>query len=188
MGIDFIDTPQVVVRFSTRKGAVDVTGTYKSDELIECETPDFSNFGPGEVDVRVSLRGDSFTTTYQKYSFFAVTDASKSVAFGPGLLEGAAAGTECKFVVVSRDTSGQDRTSGGDQFQIQLKNKDNGMMPTADVQDNDDGTYTVSFTPDAVPTKSTLCLKEHSMVLQVTSSEAPSKLNLKMEPIPRTIQ
>jgi dynein heavy chain len=149
MGIDFIDTPQVVVRFSTRKGAVDVTGTYKSDELIECETPDFSNFGPGEVDVRVSLRGDSFTTTYQKYSFFAVTDASKSVAFGPGLLEGAAAGTECKFVVVSRDTSGQDRTSGGDQFQIQLKNKDNGMMPTADVQDNDDGTYTVSFTPDA---------------------------------------
>ena len=34
----------------------------------------------GEVEVRVSLKGDSFTTTYQKYEFFAVSDCARCLA------------------------------------------------------------------------------------------------------------
>lgn len=65
IGIDFINTPAVVVRFSTRKGAQDVAGKYVTDTEIVCETPSFVGLGAGDVDVRLSLKGDSFTTTFQ---------------------------------------------------------------------------------------------------------------------------
>ena len=77
IGIDFVDTPAVVVRFSTRKGVADVNGKYVSDTEIVCETPSFVKYGSGTVDVRVALKGDSFTTTFQRFSFFAVTDADE---------------------------------------------------------------------------------------------------------------
>lgn len=76
-GIDFVNTTQVVLRFSSKKGAVDVTGQYISPTEVICDTPSFDSIGAGEVDVRISLKGDSFTTTFVKYRFFAVTDARR---------------------------------------------------------------------------------------------------------------
>ena len=44
----------------------------------------------GDVDVRVSLNGDSFTTTSQKFAFFPVTNGANCIMFGPGLLSNCA--------------------------------------------------------------------------------------------------
>jgi hypothetical protein len=36
------------------------------------------------VQVRVSLGGEAFTTTFQQFSFFLITDANNTIGFGPG--------------------------------------------------------------------------------------------------------
>ena len=146
IGIDFVDTPAVVVRFSTRKGVADVNGKYVSDTEIVCETPSFVKYGSGTVDVRVALKGDSFTTTFQRFSFFAVTDASQCLAFGPGTLDGCLASKTVPafFIVQARTSTGEPRTSGGDEFNVRVKN-DEGVAIANRLMDNEDGTYTVSY-------------------------------------------
>ena len=120
-GIDFVSTKDVVVRFGSKKGVEDIGGTYVSDTRITCLTPDYQRFGPGMVEVRVSLKGDSFTTTYQKDEFFAVSDCARCLAFGPGVLPGQAVGDTTMFVIQARDTENQPRSSGGDKFSIHIK-------------------------------------------------------------------
>ena len=61
-------TEDVLVRFGSVKGIVDVKGKVISESEIIVDTPNFAHLGPGIVDVRVSLRGDSFTTTFQRYT------------------------------------------------------------------------------------------------------------------------
>lgn len=86
MGIDFINTADVVVRFGSRKQAVDARGTFVNQTKLTVVSPDYRKFGPGVVDVRVALDGDSFTTTFQKFTFFSITNAANCIMFGAGLL------------------------------------------------------------------------------------------------------
>jgi len=89
-GIDFVNTTDVIVRFASKKNYIDVKGVYVSQTKITCVSPDCSKFPPGQVDVRVALNGDSFTTTLQPFQIFAVTDAAKCLMYGPGILSGCA--------------------------------------------------------------------------------------------------
>jgi dynein heavy chain len=84
VGIDFINTPDVVVRFGNSRQGVDVHGTFISQTKISCVSPDFTRFSTGTVDVRIALDGDSFTTTFQRFSFFSVTNHAACIMFGPG--------------------------------------------------------------------------------------------------------
>lgn len=120
-GIDFINTPNVVVRFGNHKSYLDVQGVYKSQTKITCVTPNSSKLSKGEVDVRISLNNDSFTTTSQKFSFFNVTNGANCIIYGPGVLDGCATKEEVSFMIQARDDSGQNRTSGGDEFLVIIK-------------------------------------------------------------------
>ena len=120
-GIDFINTPNVIVRFGNHRQSVDVVGVYKSQSKITCVTPNSSKLPPGEVDVRVSLNGDSFTTTSQKFRYFTVTNGAACLMYGPGVLSGCAIKEEVSFMIQARDDNGENRTSGGDEFQVIIK-------------------------------------------------------------------
>ena len=148
-GIDFVDTPSVIVRYACKNGYLDVPGQYVSATQVTCVSPDFSELGSGTVNVRIALRGDSFTTTYQKYTFFAVTDAKKCICFGPGVLNHGAIGVETVFIVQAADASGKFRDTGGDKFTIEIESASSGVKIPVQVNDSDDGRYMITYTiPD----------------------------------------
>ena len=71
------------------------------------------------------------------------TDSTKSTASGNGL-QYATAGVLAEFTVTAKDESGVRRTSGGDEFIVELE----GTRPiTGSVTDNLDGSYAVHYTP-----------------------------------------
>jgi len=152
VGIDFSNTKDVVVRFSSKCGTADVSGEFLSNTQLACVAPDFSSYPAGEVEVRIALNGDSFTTTSQVYTFFAVTSAAHSLIYGPGLLNGGACNEETMFVIQARDSSNKDRTSGGDEFKVNIRLLGGGdegsdlQLRGVQVSDNDNGTYHVCFT------------------------------------------
>eukprot|EP00501_MAST-03F_sp_TOSAG23-6_P001656 GSMAST32.ASY1.ANO1.1724.1 assembled CDS len=121
IGVDFANRPPVTVRFATRKHFSDAEGEYIDEETMVCTTPSFEALGAQEVQVRVSLRGDSFTTTYRKFTFFNVTDCDNCVAF-----------------------ENEYRRSGGDIFNIVIEDP-HGVTLAYDIRDNDDGDYIVIF-------------------------------------------
>ena len=152
-GIDFVNTKDVVVRFSSQFGTVDVHGEFLSSTQLVCTAPDFSAYPAGAVDVRVALNGDSFTTTSQVYTFFAVTSAQSSLIFGPGLLNGGACNEETMFIIQAKDNLNCNRTTGGDEFIASINllgggenGEDVQLRNGVEVRDNDDGTYYVGFT------------------------------------------
>ncbi len=71
-----------------------------------------------------------------------LTDATKSLASGSGL-QYATAGVLAQFTVTAKDESGVRRTSGGDDFVVELEGT---RSVTGSVVDNLDGTYPVSYT------------------------------------------
>ncbi|GLD96505.1 hypothetical protein PINS_up005188 [Pythium insidiosum] len=148
-GIDFVNRP-VIVRFASRGGgALDVAGEFVNDHTLRVVTPDFSAHPAGDVQVRVALQGDSFTTTFQTFCFFAVTAAATTFAFGPGVLRGGAAGDATSFVIQARDANRGLRTRGGDEFSVELQSAGDGaplFLPDLVVQDLQNGRYLVSFT------------------------------------------
>ena len=151
IGIDFINTTDVVIRFGNSKQGVDVPGTFVSQTKIICTSPDFTKFPTGVVDVRVALDGDSFTTTYQRFSFFSVTSAPACIMFGPGLLSGCAVNEEVSFVIQARDGDNANRTTGGDEFVPVLsavdKEKDGALtrMPGVRITDLNNGRFLVTY-------------------------------------------
>jgi dynein heavy chain len=152
IGIDFINTQDVVIRFGNAKQGVDVQGVYVSQTKILCTSPDFTKFPTGVVDVRVALDGDSFTTTYQRFSFFSVTNAPQSIMFGPGLISGCTINEETCFVIQARDADTLNRTTGGDEFSVVVsafdEANDGALTRLAGVRVNDmnNGTYLVTYT------------------------------------------
>lgn len=117
-GIDFVKDQQVVVRFMSKRGWVDAKGMYVNSSKLTVTTPDFQHYGAGAVDVRVSIGGDSFTTTFGRFTFFPVTSARWTLMYGPGLLEGGAANEEAMFYIQARTTENQNRTTGEDLFKV----------------------------------------------------------------------
>ncbi|XP_068672217.1 E3 ubiquitin-protein ligase TRIM71-like isoform X3 [Montipora foliosa] len=68
-----------------------------------------------------------------------------SCAEGPGLRRGKV-GHKTTFTVIAKDRNGEPCTNGGDFVSVKL-HRPNGSPITAEVEDNNDGTYTASFTP-----------------------------------------
>ena len=58
-GVGFVNTQNIIVRFTSGKASCDQQGFYVSDTEIQCDTPDFTAYGPKEAEVRIAIdRGD----------------------------------------------------------------------------------------------------------------------------------
>jgi dynein heavy chain len=147
-GIDFVESDQITVRFLIPGGRgkkfQDVEGEFINDSTLQCMTPEFTMYNAGSVQIRVSLGRNGFTTTFQKYSFFSVTDAARTMMYGPGLTNGTSAGCQTTYIVESRDSDGQRRITPGDEYTIIVEHETGAQVP-ADVVYLDQGRYTVSF-------------------------------------------
>ena len=109
-------------------------GTYSGDYTVAT---------PGYYDVAVTLRGEHIKDSPFHVLIEGAT-AGNSYAEGPGLVEGRA-GEETHFTIHSVDHNGKPRSVGGDPFKVNIA----GPSPiTPDFNDNNDGTYTVKYTPD----------------------------------------
>lgn len=75
-------------------------------------------------------------------------DALKCIAFGPGL-ERAEVNYDAEFTVQLRNTKGKDIKVGGEVIDVQIKAPLNSAPVKAEVVDNGDGTYKVSYNPKA---------------------------------------
>ena len=153
-GLEFSDNaPRVRFTLTGTKGAsVEVPATFVTSRELVCLAPNFESFGPGTVDVRVALGTDSYTLSFQKYAFFLITEAAKSFAFGPGVLEGAATGVPTCFVIQARNRDGNNRKHGGDKFKVTITCVEDGSRDVLDsesvvIEDEDDGRYMVKFKP-----------------------------------------
>ena len=150
-GIDFINTTDVVIRFGNRKNSVDVRGIFVSQTKLICTSPDFAKFSPGIYDVRVALDGDSFTTTFQKFTFFSITNPFNSIMFGAGLLSGCAINEEVSFVIQARDDENRNRTTGGDEYLVNVTligggaDGDDVKIHGISIEDLEDGRYVVTY-------------------------------------------
>lgn len=119
-GEGFVPNRSYVVEFNTGKYQPTSSARYISPSQIECQTPDFVTYGPREVSVRVRAEKGDLTMTDVPFRFFLNTQSSKTIAFGPGLLENNRSKTETCFFIQSRDSRNENRKSGRDKFQIDI--------------------------------------------------------------------
>lgn len=123
-GLGFDEGQSVTVRFTLGKKFVDATGTCTSATTLTVVSPGFEHLGPGKVVVRLAFRGQQPTITWEEFTFFDVTEPSNCLAFGPGVLNGAAPGVPVEFYIQSRDRNDHERTSGMDEWEIVVQQVD----------------------------------------------------------------
>ncbi len=164
-GLGFTPGQTVNARFIAAGGKrfKDISGIGLAGGGIEVDSPDFVDIGPGKVEVRAYMLGNTLTITSTEFEFFNVTKASNCVAFGPGLQSGSSATVELNCVIQAIDRAGVWRTTGGDQFQAsvfpgskleyadakaaQAKGKDVPELTAVEplIVDNEDGTYLMTY-------------------------------------------
>jgi dynein heavy chain len=158
-GIQFRASSKIEVQFAGNggKNIGVVPGEFVDKNTITCKTPNFENFGALEVDVKVSISGEGWTVNKINFQYFANTSAKNTVAFGPGLEPNQAVyGIEMPFLILARDTSNNKRNSGGDEFVVEVRLKDdpknlyNLGSGTVRVVDMNNGNYEVFY---SVPTE-----------------------------------
>ena len=171
LGFNSAATKNATIRYACQKGYLEVSGTVIDDSTVVFDTPDFKKFGPVEVECRVSVANRPLTNASVNFSYFAVTDGDRTLAFGPGLCTGAYAQFPVSFVIEARDEHDQPRVCGMDEFSVRitppsmageleglgslaLPGDDDEADPmemrvTVDVADKGDGTYIVTYTAPA---------------------------------------
>jgi len=98
------------------KNTIEVGATYVSETELVCTTPNFEQFGPKECVMQLSIAQGDYTTTWITFEYFLNTRASKSLAYGAGLLQEICFGAPVTFVIVARNDIGENRISGRDNF------------------------------------------------------------------------
>ena len=163
------------IRFQSGKFFRDVTATPISDSQISCQSPNFEEVGPKEVEVKVFYESEDLTITKSEFKYFLNTRAEKTIAFGPGLLKSNAVGAKTKIFIQSRNINNENRKSGNDQFKINIYYHDSSLdeipeeeesntqkteekekeveviereMVPYEITDSNDGQYQIEFTVD----------------------------------------
>lgn len=110
----------VVARFACLKGFLEVPGEVVADGEARFATPDYQKYGAVQAEVRVRVGDKNLTNQVVHFGYFSVMDAGTSLAFGPGLLDGCVAdgATPTVFVIQARDSAGNDRVCGMDEFKV----------------------------------------------------------------------
>jgi len=142
----------------------DISGQGTSDGGVNVLSPDFVDIGPGKVQVRAYVPGNTLTITSTSFEFFNVTKASNCVAFGPGLQAGSSCNVELVSCIQAIDRAGVWRTTGRDEFTVSVfkgnlaeyvayqasvakgKPADPLLIISSHISDNQDGTYILAYT------------------------------------------
>jgi hypothetical protein len=142
---------------------IEVAGTFVSETELQCVTPDFSQFGPKEAVMQLSIAGGDLTTTWVPFNYFLNTRAFKSLAYGPGILPDVLVGVPVEFIIQAKNDLSENRTSGNDKFEVVVSREIpaveadlavEGSVGTkarkdiipCDVIDRNDGSYVVKYT------------------------------------------
>jgi hypothetical protein len=130
------------------KNTVESVGTFVSETEVTALTPSFEAFGPKECVVQISVSGGDLTTTWVPFSYFMNTRAYKSLCYGPGIAMEASVNENIEFVICARNDSGENRKSGRDIFEVNIK--DSAKKEVAcEIVDLDDGSYRVKYKVEA---------------------------------------
>eukprot|EP01120_Amphizonella_sp_Union-15-10_P008474 TRINITY_DN3052_c0_g3_i3.p1 TRINITY_DN3052_c0_g3~~TRINITY_DN3052_c0_g3_i3.p1 ORF type:complete len:1266 (+),score=382.28 TRINITY_DN3052_c0_g3_i3:257-3799(+) len=125
-------------------GGANISGELKQQDSGTLEYT-YTPSAPGSYTIEVLMSGKPITKPF-KPSFTSPTDASHCVAHGKGL-ERPSAGEMAVFEIVAKGSDGAPKTSGGDTFNVVF----HGPKPIKPyVQDNLDGTYTVTYRPEEI--------------------------------------
>jgi len=142
-GLNFVGMGKVEVRFTNRSDAETVSGEVIDENTLTCVTPSFEEFGPQEVEVKVSMNGEMFTVNPIFYRYYDDTKGEKCVSYGPGLIS-ASAGRPASFLVQAKNCRGESRTSGTDQFTVEVVYPD-GKRFMGSCVDHGTGSYTMTY-------------------------------------------
>jgi len=148
-----------VVRVAGIPIGVDISDSQETEVSVNLKDNSNGTFSvtyqplqPGNHTVNVILRNKKIPLYYShiKDSPFIVpvkagTDASNSIAFGPGLQNGIPDTLPATFTIQAKDKDGNNMKKGGDPFEVKIQGP-KGPVP-ATIHDNDDGTYAVTYNP-----------------------------------------
>lgn len=101
----------------------EANANFVSETEMICETPDLSKNHNTEIEcvVQIQIQGGDLSTTWIPFTFFLNTKASRSLAYGPGLLSDCAVGHPVEFVIQARNDKCENRSSGRDNFQVRVR-------------------------------------------------------------------
>eukprot|EP01041_Mallomonas_annulata_P001785 gene1785-3464_t len=155
-GIGFTSSGSTaLIRFACPRGYLEVGGDVLNDTTIAFDSPNFEKFGPVGVECRVAVGGRSLTNSTVNFSFFAVTSADTTLAFGPAILNDVVHSHPAAIIIQAKDSTGTNRVSGMDQFIFKMSSvtmkKDKEVLEDVDsfhlhIVDHNDGTYDVNVT------------------------------------------
>ena len=140
---------KIEIRFSAGKNEATAEGKFVNENEITCLTPNFEAFGAMDVEVRVSINNEGWTVNKMRFRYFANTSAANCIAFGPGVNSNTKAiyGIEIPFRILAKDTCNANRTSGGDEFVVEVTKEDDPKAPKGSVRqvDFDNGTHEIFY-------------------------------------------
>jgi len=114
-------------------------GTYSVEYQVE---------KPGEYTVNVDLHGEPIKDAPFHPKIKWSCDAGRSYATGEGVEDGKVKDNKpSQFVIHAVDHEGNPRCDGGDPFEVKIGGPQESNIP-AEVVDNGDGTYTVTYAPE----------------------------------------
>ncbi|EGC39028.1 hypothetical protein DICPUDRAFT_91322 [Dictyostelium purpureum] len=128
------------VKVNGPNGPVDATVKDNGDGSYDVE---YNPTTGGDHNVEVFLRGEPLAQGPADVKILN-SDANNSYCEGPGF-EKAQAKRPTEFTIHSVGVDNKPCTAGGDPFQVAISG---GSPIQIAIQDNDDGTYTVSYTPE----------------------------------------
>jgi dynein heavy chain len=156
-GLGFEPGTTALVKFQIGRKTAESTGQCVDETTIEVDSPNVEAIGPGKAVVRLSMRGHPPTITHASFEYFDVTDPGKSLAFGPGVIDGVSAGYPAEFYIQARDTANLERRTGHDEFVVTVTRvvegeAGDGEEPEtveAHIHDEENGRYLVKYTAPA---------------------------------------
>ena len=128
---------------------------------LSCETPNFSDFGKQDVEVRIVADKGDPTLGFTKFMFFLNTSPKYTVCFGPGLLPNNSTKGPTMFYIQAKNKNNENRTSGKDAFEVRIfykymeefvndrdekdKRPAEQDVPVMEMKDYDNGLYKIMY-------------------------------------------
>ena len=148
----------ITVYFILGSKYAQTTATLIDDTKLTFMTPVFSDpsfINPGtrfqgtkDCEVYIKIDNEELSTNPIKFSIYYDTNAGKSIFFGPACITGGTPGVPTSLKIRARNDENENRLSGLDNFEVTVVSE-NDMTKSIETKivDNNDGTYTCTFTP-----------------------------------------